>query len=123
MTRKITVTRKARPHPIPANLKWVLSIRILREYFGDALRSSDAMRIIIVVTASHKLISESVKGKFIFNHSSTIFKVAVVILPSGEVIIFCMVMGLPTYFETAQAAALTIGHPNRVILWRLYCWL
>ena len=59
------VTRKASPHPIAANLSRVLSIRILREYSNDESRSSEVTISIIAVTTSHKLMSESVRGKFI----------------------------------------------------------
>ena len=62
--RKMTVIRKASPHPMAANLIRVLSIRILFEYSCEELRSSEVTISIIAVTASHKLISESVKGKF-----------------------------------------------------------
>jgi hypothetical protein len=44
----------------------VLSIRILLEYSGDELRSSEVTRSIIAVTASHRLISESVRGKYMY---------------------------------------------------------
>jgi hypothetical protein len=64
MTRIMTVTRKASPHPMAASLIRVLSMRILLEYSGDELRSSEVTRRIIAVTASHRLISESVRGKF-----------------------------------------------------------
>ena len=62
--RMITVTRKAIPHPIAANLIRVGSTRILFEYSGDELRTSEVTRRIIAVIASHRLMSESVKGKF-----------------------------------------------------------
>ena len=47
-----------------ANRIRVLSMGILLEYSGDALRSSDVIRSIIAVTANHKPKSESVKGIF-----------------------------------------------------------
>ena len=52
-----------------------------------------------------------------------IFKVAVVVLPSGVVLISCIIVGLPLDFAMAQAAALINGHPSRLMLLRLYSWL
>ena len=52
-----------------------------------------------------------------------IFKIAVVILPSEVVVISCIMVGLPVDFAIAQAAALTNGHPSRLMLLRLYSWL
>jgi hypothetical protein len=66
MSRITTVTRKASPHPMATSLIRVLSIRILLEYSGDELRSSEVTRSIIAVTASHRLISESVRGKYMY---------------------------------------------------------
>src|SRR5665647_1415501 len=50
----------------------------------------------------------------------TILKVAIIVLPSGETSIFFIKVGLPVDSAIAQAAALTIGHPIRLILFRLY---
>ena len=52
-----------------------------------------------------------------------IFKVTVVVLPSGVVVIFCIIVGLFVDFAIAQAAALTMGQPSRLMLLRLYSWL
>ena len=60
----MTVTRKASPHPKAASLSRFLSMLILFEYSGDALRSSEVTRSIIAVKASHRLMSDSVRGKF-----------------------------------------------------------
>ena len=64
MTCNITVTKKASPHPAAANLIRVLSIRILLEYSCDKSRSSEVIRSIMAVAASHKLSSGSVSGMF-----------------------------------------------------------
>jgi hypothetical protein len=63
-TCNMTVTMKAIPHTIPANLKRVLSIRILDEYSCEKVRSSEVIISIIAMTASHKLRSVSVRGIF-----------------------------------------------------------
>jgi hypothetical protein len=55
---------KASPHPMAANLIFVLSMRILLEYSCDVLRSSEVIRSIIAVAASHRLRSVSVRGMF-----------------------------------------------------------
>ncbi len=65
MMRNMTVTRKASPHPMAANLIRVLSIRILLEYSCDELRSSEVKRSTIAVIASHRLRSVGVRGMFI----------------------------------------------------------
>jgi hypothetical protein len=61
----MTVTMKASPHPIAANLIRVLSIRILLEYSCDEPISSEVIRSIIAVAAIHKLMSVSVRGSII----------------------------------------------------------
>jgi len=58
------MTRKARPTPRAAILKRFLSIMILAEISDSEYRSSEVTRSIMAVTASHKLISDSDKGKF-----------------------------------------------------------
>jgi hypothetical protein len=63
--RITTVARNARPTPRAASLKRFLSIIILAEYCGNEWRSSEVTRSIIAVTASHRLMSDSVKGKLI----------------------------------------------------------
>jgi len=45
-----------------------LSITILVAYSGDAYSNSEAVRSIIAVTASHKLISDKLKGKNTASH-------------------------------------------------------
>jgi hypothetical protein len=65
MTRKITVTKNAIPQPIAANRILVLLIRILLEYSCEEVRSSDVIRRIIAVAASHTLISVNERGIFI----------------------------------------------------------
>lgn len=65
MKRKAIVAKKAIPHPIPTIPSRVLSTWILLEYSGDTPRNTEVTRIIIAMTASHTLISVSVKGKFI----------------------------------------------------------
>jgi len=62
MKRRMTVTRKAIPHPIAAILSGVLPIGIRLEYSGDALRSSEVIRSIIAVIAIQRLRSKSVRG-------------------------------------------------------------
>jgi hypothetical protein len=64
MTLNMTVTKKASPHPMAANLIRVLSIRILLEYSCDEVRSSEVRSSIIAVAASHRLRSVSVRGMF-----------------------------------------------------------
>ena len=65
MTRNITVTKNASPQPIAANRIRVLSIRILLEYSCEEVRSSEVIRRIIAVAASHTLISVNERGIFI----------------------------------------------------------
>ena len=62
MKRNTTVTKKAIPHPMAANLIRVLSIRILLEYSCEEVRSSDVIRSIIAIAASHRLRSKGVSG-------------------------------------------------------------
>ena len=62
-----TVTRNPKPHPMAHKRSRRLSSRIRAAYPGDEYRNSEVKRRIIVVTASHKLISEIVKGKIIFS--------------------------------------------------------
>jgi hypothetical protein len=59
------VARNAKPTPRAAILKRFLSIIILAEISGSEYRSSDVIKSIIAVTASHKLISDNDKGKLI----------------------------------------------------------
>jgi hypothetical protein len=61
----MTVIKKAMPHPMAANLIRVLLIRILVEYSCDKGRSSEVIRSIMAVAASHRLRSESVSGMLI----------------------------------------------------------
>jgi hypothetical protein len=58
----MTVTKKASPQPRAASLIRFLSIRILFEYSVDELRISEVTSTIKAVTASHRLMSEKVKG-------------------------------------------------------------
>ena len=53
------------PTPSAANLKGFLSMAIRAEYLGDEYNSSDVIRSIMAVIASHKLMSENDRGKFI----------------------------------------------------------
>jgi hypothetical protein len=62
--RITTVIRKAKPTPRATSLKRFLSIVILAEISGNEYRSSDVIRSIIAVTASHKLMSDNDKAKF-----------------------------------------------------------
>jgi len=63
--RMITVTKKHKPRPIAAIRKRCLSMATLAEYPGDAYNSSEVIRSIIAVTASHKLVSDDDSGKII----------------------------------------------------------
>ena len=60
------MARKPRPMPRATILKRFLSIAIRAEYFGDEYNNSDVIKSIIAITASHKLISDNDKGKFIY---------------------------------------------------------
>ena len=46
-------------------LKRFLSLAIRAEYFGDEYSNSDVIRSIMAVIASHKLMSDNERGKFI----------------------------------------------------------
>lgn len=63
--RIIIVTRKPKPQPVATNLKRFLSITSRAEISGREYMSSDVINSIIAVKASHKLISDTDKGKFI----------------------------------------------------------
>ncbi len=63
ITVRTTVTKKPNPHPIAATLKISLSMATFAEYPGDEYSSSDVIRSIIAVTASHKLRSDKERGK------------------------------------------------------------
>ena len=65
MKRNMIVTRKTIPHPTPTNLSRILSMGILLEYSGNALRSSEVIRRIIAIRANQILRSESVRGMII----------------------------------------------------------
>ena len=60
-----TVTRKAIPQPTAATLKGFFSIKIRAEYSGEELINSEVISSIMAVTASHRPISESERGKII----------------------------------------------------------
>jgi len=62
----MTVIRKASPHPIAASRIRFLSIRIRFEYSDEELRTAEVTRSIMAVKASQRLMSEDVKGKFMF---------------------------------------------------------
>jgi len=62
MKRNMTVIMDAIPHPIAINFIRVLSIRILLEYSCEEVRSSDVIRSIIAIAASHRLRSKGVSG-------------------------------------------------------------
>ena len=59
------MTRKPKPNPRATILKRFLSTAIRVEYFGDEYRNSDVMRSMIAVIASHRLMSDNDRGKFI----------------------------------------------------------
>jgi len=59
------VARKAKPTPMATSLNLFLLIIILVEYSGKEYNNSDVIKSMIAVTASHKLISDNDKGKFI----------------------------------------------------------
>jgi len=63
--RRTTVTRKAIPQLAPMARNIVLLIKIRGEYSGSEVISSDATKIIIVVAANQRLMSESESGKII----------------------------------------------------------
>jgi len=63
--RITTVARKAKPTPMAISLKRFLLIIIRAEYSGNEYNNSEAIKSMIAVTASHKLISDNDKGKFI----------------------------------------------------------
>jgi hypothetical protein len=62
--RRITVTRKPKPQPRDTSLKRCLLIVILADSCNE-YNNSDVIKSIIAVTASHKLMSDNDKGKFI----------------------------------------------------------
>ena len=66
-TRISTVNRKVKPHPSASNLSRRLSKTILEARLGDEYSNSEVISSIIAVTASHKLISGIVRGKFILS--------------------------------------------------------
>ena len=59
------MARKAKPTPIATSLKRFLLIIIRAEYSGKEYNNSEVIKSTIAVTASHKLISDNDKGKFI----------------------------------------------------------
>ena len=61
--RIATVTKNPKPHPIALIRKRRLSRTILAEYSGDENSSSEVIRRMIAVTASHKLTSDIDRGK------------------------------------------------------------
>lgn len=63
--RITTVARKAKPTPMATSLNRFLLIIARAEYSGKEYSNSDVIKSIIAVTASHKLISDIDKGKFI----------------------------------------------------------
>jgi len=72
--RMMTVTKKAKPHPIAAIRKRCLSMATLAEYPGDAYNSLEVIISIIAVTASHKLMSDDDSGKIIASQTSNKIK-------------------------------------------------
>lgn len=64
-----TVTRKASPQPMATSLKRFGSNMIRAEISGDEMIISEVNNSIIAVTASHRLISKVVRGKFMFINS------------------------------------------------------
>jgi hypothetical protein len=65
--RMTTVTKKPKPHPIAEKRRRRLSSTIRAAYPGDEYSNSEVNRRIIVVTANHRLISETDKGKIMFS--------------------------------------------------------
>jgi hypothetical protein len=63
--RITTVARKAMPTPSATSLKSFLFMAIRAEYSGDEYNNSDVIRSIMAVMASHRLMSDRDKGKFI----------------------------------------------------------
>jgi hypothetical protein len=59
------VTKKPKPHPRADSLKRFFSIMIRDECPGDEYNNSDVIKSIVAIAASHKLISDNDKGKFI----------------------------------------------------------
>ena len=59
------MTRKAKPHPNAANLNLLLSILTRPQYSGNVTSSSDVIRSMMVVDASHKLTVDKDNGKAI----------------------------------------------------------
>ncbi len=58
-----TVTMKPKPDPRATSLRYFFSISNRREMSGKEYRSSDVVRSIMVVEASHNETSETVRGK------------------------------------------------------------
>ena len=67
MTRATTVIKKASPQTIATSLNRGLLTRILLDISGEESSNSDVIRRIIVVTASQRLTSDKLSGKFIFS--------------------------------------------------------
>lgn len=65
ITRRMTVTIKARPDPMATSRSRSLSMVMLLTYFMLVEINSDVIRRIIAVTASQRPMSEAVSGKFI----------------------------------------------------------
>jgi hypothetical protein len=65
--RNSTVNRKPKPQSTTKNPNKRLSRTILEARFGDEYSNLEVIIRIIVVTASHKLISATLKGKFILS--------------------------------------------------------
>ena len=61
-----TVTKKPMPHPTATNLSRFLSTGISCDNFGEANRSSDVINSMMAVAASHRLMSDADKAKFIY---------------------------------------------------------
>jgi hypothetical protein len=64
--RITTVARNPKPSPRAAILKRFFSILIRAEYSDDECNNSDVIKSIMAINASHRLISDNDKGKFIF---------------------------------------------------------
>ena len=105
------MNRNPTPQPRAAVLRNFLSIIILAEKSGNEYNNSETTKRSNTITASHRLISDNVKGKCVGSHPSIILYQTSKVRLSVDRTCFCIVISLLEALAIAQAVALTIGSP------------
>ena len=111
-TRITTVAMKPIPKVRATCLNSFLSIAMFLEIVDDEDRSSEVMSSIMAIAASHRPMSDIVRGSSMVYTSIMRYETSIVSV-SRSVLVSWMVTGLPVVLAIAHAMALTSGEPRK----------